>query len=545
MPMSVVNRIKKWWNDLVKMMAIGGQEPDANYFSEAECATLHRLQDDARSERLDDQTWADLSIKGYFDLVTERCSIFGKQVIYRWLRIGQDEDTLATSKESVKTLMADPVARGQLHAAFAPLRRTEIEIASFVVGNGADVAIPRWLRLAYAIPPVMIIAILNTLFTPVPMAATIGFVVAVALLLVLFALHMRYDDTIRLWDAHLAGVMQMLAAILAVGALDESRYSGFSALSRTARKLLKKLTRWPVPIGLLKDIRDYLDWFWLGKVHHYFKQAKQIQKHRAFLREAFHLCGEWEAICAIARHLAGRNDHNWAATGTSGEIVLRDVVHPLLPTAHPLTVQTHGRGTFLSGQNGIGKSTLLRIIGLNAVTARAFGFCYASQAIMPRLGVRTSIQNNDSLLEGESLYIAELRRARELLQERRAASPQLYLIDEIFRGTNYLESVAAAASFLERLADKGIVIVSSHNLVLATLLAAKYDPRHLDHDPATHALILKEGVLARTNGISLLKAHGFDDALESNAVKVFEWLNQYLAHPSEGADVLAASPQAA
>jgi hypothetical protein len=55
----------------------------------------------------------------------------------------------------------------------------------------------------------------------------------------------------------------------------------------------------------------------------------------------------------------------------------------------------------------------------------------------------------------------------------------------------------------------------------------------------TQCPVLKEGVLAKTNGIGLLKVHGFDDELEANAVKVFEWLSRYLGQPVGDARVLA------
>jgi DNA mismatch repair ATPase MutS len=87
------------------------------------------------------------------------------------------------------------------------------------------------------------------------------------------------------------------------------------------------------------------------------------------------------------------------------------VVHPLLAAA-PLDFGMAQQGVFISGQNGVGKSTLLRAVGLNLVTARAFGFCYAARAVTPLLPVYSSMQNEDALGSGESFYMAELRRGR-------------------------------------------------------------------------------------------------------------------------------------
>jgi hypothetical protein len=88
------------------------------------------------------------------------------------------------------------------------------------------------------------------------------------------------------------------------------------------------------------------------------------------------------------------------------------------------------------------------------------------------------------------------------------------------------------------LAERGIVIVSSHNTVLAPILADQYASCYLAVDENTRQLVLLQGVVAKTNGIGLLTELGFDEALRADASKVFEWLSQYLAQPVGGACVL-------
>jgi DNA mismatch repair ATPase MutS len=215
---------------------------------------------------------------------------------------------------------------------------------------------------------------------------------------------------------------------------------------------------------------------------------------------------------------------------------MEGAVHPLVAQAQPLSLAVQGRGVFISGQNGIGKSTLLRTVGLNLVTARAFGFCYARAATAPLLPVYASMQNEDSLAEGKSLYISELQRARELLALA-GRGRAVFLIDEIFRGTNHVESVAAAAAVLDELAQHGVVIVSSHNVVLAPLLAPVLSSLCVELD-AAGSLHVRPGVLVRTNGLALLSQHGFGPAIEAKAGKVHAWLSQHLAHPGECAELL-------
>lgn len=217
-------------------------------------------------------------------------------------------------------------------------------------------------------------------------------------------------------------------------------------------------------------------------------------------------------------------------------LALDGAVHPLLQQPSSLSLTLEHKGAFLSGRNGVGKSTFLRTVGINLITARAFGFCYAASATLPALPVHASMRSEDSLLNGESLYLAELRRAKELLAASTADVPGIFLVDEIFRGTNHLESVSAAAAVLDVLASRALVLVSSHNLVLAPLLAHRLDPYFIER--TGEQLQLHAGVLAHTNGISLLAEHGFGTGIEQNAARVCAWLEERETAPHDSAGVM-------
>jgi DNA mismatch repair ATPase MutS len=284
--------------------------------------------------------------------------------------------------------------------------------------------------------------------------------------------------------------------------------------------------------------------FLAAEVRHYFRTIGLVFGQRDFLRACFWLCAELEADVALARHLRTRTRDGaaWCWADSSGQRTLQLMggVHPLLEEtgAHSsaLSITLDGKGAFLSGQNGVGKSTFLRTVGLNLAAARAFGFCYAQRADLPALPVVASMQNEDSLLGGQSLYIAELARARELLAAA-AARPIVCLIDEVFRGTNHEEAVSAAAAVVDALAQNALVLVSSHNLVLGPLLAHRLAPwRIVRADDG--ALGMEAGMLGRTNGVALLAEHGFDGSIQRQAERVAAWLARQ-RRAQEGAGVPA------
>ncbi|OYU43675.1 MAG: hypothetical protein CFE44_17085, partial [Burkholderiales bacterium PBB4] len=103
----------------------------------------------------------------------------------------------------------------------------------------------------------------------------------------------------------------------------------------------------------------------------------------------------------------------------------------------------------------------------------------------------------------------------------------VFQIDEIFKGTNHAESVAAAAAVLEHLSSGGMVLVSSHNLVLAQLLAPWLAPWRLervDSEGQPHTLRLAPGVLTHTNGLLMMDHYAFPDSVRAKASRVFRQL---------------------
>ena len=116
-----------------------------------------------------------------------------------------------------------------------------------------------------------------------------------------------------------------------------------------------------------------------------------------------------------------------------------------------------------------GKSTLLRALGLAVVLARAGCPIPAKRARLGPLAIGASLALTDSLAEGKSKFLAEVQRLREILLLARR-SPTLFLIDELFSGTNSSDRLTAAEAVLDGLLATGAIgALSTHDLALTTL----------------------------------------------------------------------------
>lgn len=505
-------------------------EPVDYPFDAGDIARLQRIGRDPAAASLDAPSWHGLLLDAYFAHITGQVSIFGKQVLHQRLADGLADGPRAALTQRLRTLTGDAALLEQAGRACRPLRHADTEIAALLLETPLP-PVPRWAGLMWLLFAGLVASVAGAMLTP------LAYLGAGCCVYQLLSIQMRYTDRIEEWDRSMNSVQMMLRASTLLGGLTHPVLAEFAAAAQLAARLNRSLSRSPalkaLPMG-----RGYLDWFLLANVKHYFHGIGVVARHRDFLRACMLRCAGLEADVALARHLASAGTC-WAERGGEGTIVIEQAVHPLLERPAALSIVLQGKGAFISGQNGIGKSTLLRTVGLNLVVARAFGFCYAARAQVPMLPVYSSMQSEDSMLAGESLYIAELQRARELLAVAGGPHRGTYLIDEIFRGTNHLESVSAAAAVLDVLAEHSMVIVSSHNLVLASLLAHRLVPLCVAQ-AEDGTLTLAPGLLAHTNGIALLAQRGFGARVEASAAKVFDWLGGYLAEPRGGHHVLAA-----
>jgi DNA mismatch repair ATPase MutS len=272
----------------------------------------------------------------------------------------------------------------------------------------------------------------------------------------------------------------------------------------------------------IPGLSDYANLFLLYEYAKVARDVHRFRRGRAALQRLCLAVGECEMQIVMSEHFARWRGPLCVPQLAAGRpLCFAAIVHPLVRQASPvdLALPQDKSGLLLTGANGVGKSTLLRAIGLNVLLAKAYGVCYARQASLPTLLVQSSLQSEDSLAEQESLYMAELRRASELLRSAACGPQHLLLVDEIFRGTNALESTAAAAAVVRELCRSGAIpIVSSHNLILGQLVRRHLHLAHLARvTEGAQPLMLLPGLMAEPNGLALMQDYGFPPSVHDLA----------------------------
>jgi MutS domain V/MutS domain III len=267
------------------------------------------------------------------------------------------------------------------------------------------------------------------------------------------------------------------------------------------------------------------------------------KRHGTQVRAWLETVAELEALMSLASYKYERDSDPFpeiitSAVGSGAPAVLDGLQlgHPLLPSATMVRNDVHLAGTtqllVVSGSNMSGKSTLLRTVGINAVLALAGAPVRAASLRLTPLAIGATLRIQDSLLEGRSRFYAEITRIREIADLAAGPIPLLFLLDELFHGTNSQDRLVGASGVLRSLLDRGAVgLITTHDLAL-TAVADQLSPRAVnvhfqdwfEGNEIRFDYLMKPGPVTRSNAIALMRAVGLDvggDGLNGSKVQGF------------------------
>lgn len=194
--------------------------------------------------------------------------------------------------------------------------------------------------------------------------------------------------------------------------------------------------------------------------------------------------------------------------------------HPLLPRArcvgNDVCLDAGRRALIVTGSNMSGKTTLLRSVGVNAVLALAGAPVRARRLRLSPLAIGASVRVQDSLHAGQSRFLAELRRLRQIVDLTRGQRPLLFLIDEVLQGTNPHDRQHGAAALLVGLVQQGAIgLVTTHDLPLTALAEQPDVPMVNVHftdwfeaGQLRFDYRMRPGVTPRSNALALMREVG-------------------------------------
>lgn len=282
--------------------------------------------------------------------------------------------------------------------------------------------------------------------------------------------------------------------------------------------------------GFESDLSQYLfdvvKVIFLIEVFMVFKVIKELKNKRSSIITLFNYVGNLDASISVASLRAGKiKTCQPVFIPHRKEVVVKNIYHPLIKNCVKNNLTISNKSILITGSNMSGKSTFLRTLTINSILAQTIYTCFAYEYITPILKQFSSIRIDDNLFEGKSYYFQEVSIMTSLIAEVEQPNQNLFVLDEVFKGTNTIERIAAAKAILSYLnRNDNIVVVSTHDIELAEMLDREYDLYHftetIESDELHFDHKIKSGQLRTRNAIKLLELSNFPPGIISEARQI-------------------------
>lgn len=487
-------------------------------------------QDDRAGEGMDDRTWRDLDFGPLFGKLDRTESTLGQQALYHRLRMPPDAAKLDAFEALVTRMDEDVDARDRARMALRRLRDQGGYNLWWL--TDPDVAERRPGQVIYPLLALaMLILVVLSIFSP-------GFLL---LLIAGFAVNMVLRGVSNSRIFWILSPFRQVAALLAiagllsylegaeidpiVGAL-RTELPKLSRLKRAARWVSRDPFAMPEIIGALWQ---YLNLMFLIDLNAVYFGSAELGRRTSALIDVIAAVGEVDAAISVASFRSGSTAWTRPVFEPPGtKAVLTDLRHPLVEDAVPNSIELGPpHGVLVTGSNMSGKTTFLKTVGVNVVLAQTIHTCLATGYRAPKLVVESFIGRSDDLVAGKSYYLVEVEGVLARVRDSMRTDPHLFLFDELFRGTNAVERIAASEAVLTELVVNDsefrphFVLVAVHDLELVELLRDSYTACHFADDLGPEGLTfdhrLRTGPTSSRNAIALLRLNGAPDSLVARA----------------------------
>ncbi len=281
--------------------------------------------------------------------------------------------------------------------------------------------------------------------------------------------------------------------------------------------------------GLEAFVLSYLKIMFQVDIIKFYSMVKGVRGHEAEIDELFTAMGELDALIAVASfreylpYYSIPELRKWEDRKEMEQISVEmtDLYHPLIPNPVANSIRIDG-GILVTGSNASGKSTFLKTVALNAILSQTIYTCISHSYRGDYVKVMTSMALRDNLEGGESYYIVEIKSLQRILEECEKKQPVLCIVDEVLRGTNTIERIAASSRILKYLSQPYVLpLAATHDIELSYILEKQYENYHFEEEIKDHDVLfnyqLKEGRATTRNAIKLLEMIGYNQKIVSEA----------------------------
>ena len=524
-------RQRQWF--LAKLRRMWGSVTDREYSTE-ELESISHYARRHRKDRflIDDITWNDLSMDQMFVNMNTTVSSCGEDVLYAMLRLPEfDEEVLKERNRLIEYFRTHQKERENVQMLVREVRKISSMSLSdyiFVLKDVEQKGVAKYVLLAC-----LTLAGIGAIFVQ-PLTGAL-------LLLVILCfngyVHMKDSKKIEPYLNCFLCILRLLKAADGFSKMKNPEIQEHLDRIEGVRKKLQGFRRGAFLVTSANAMQDGLEAFVLSylkimfqvDIIKFYSMVKGVRGHEAEIDELFTAMGELDALIAVASfreylpYYSIPELRKWEDRKEMEQISVEmtDLYHPLIPNPVANSIRIDG-GILVTGSNASGKSTFLKTVALNAILSQTIYTCISHSYRGDYVKVMTSMALRDNLEGGESYYIVEIKSLQRILEECEKKQPVLCIVDEVLRGTNTIERIAASSRILKYLSQPYVLpLAATHDIELSYILEKQYENYHFEEEIKDHDVLfnyqLKEGRATTRNAIKLLEMIGYNQKIVSEA----------------------------
>lgn len=486
---------------------------------------------------LNDKTCNDLDFNELFMFVDRTCSKVGQQYLYNILRtVPSDSKHIELNEKIINELINNFDFRVKTQRLLERLKKNDVYYLSSLFQE-EHLKPPKWFFIIRLLSFTSLLSLILIAFNPFFILIFIGVFIV--------------NLVIHYWNKK--NLYQYLDSIPQLLRLNSVAFQLHN--EKIFKKLKPNLTS---SIKIIDKVRNKMSFFQLEakmqgdlevlfwSILELFKIAflleplllfgvlKQLNTKRTEIEEVFCFVGQIDSLISIANLRTGLKSYCLPIINEKEILVsTSNIYHPLINNCVTNSLDVISKSILLTGSNMSGKTTFIRTIGLNLITGLTLNTCFAESIIIPRIRVFSAIRISDDLLNDKSYYFEEVLIIKEMIDNSVNIKPNLFLLDEIFKGTNTIERISAGKAVLSTLSNNNnIVFVSTHDIELTGMLTDDYELYHfsefVDDKNIDFDYKIKEGKLKNRNAIRILQINDYPDSVIKEAIEISKKLDEII-----------------
>ncbi|MCH5272166.1 MAG: hypothetical protein J1E35_00700 [Lachnospiraceae bacterium] len=476
---------------------------------------------------IDDITWNDLELEELFMVLNRTVSAVGEEYLYSMLRKPEfDTGELTERERLISFFLNNEESRIAVQEALYQIGKNKYHSVYACMDYMKNVKrasnLPHYLSIA-----ALAAAIVLAFFMP-----AIGVVAACGVLVFNLVTYMKRRSEMEAYLNTATYIIRLLYASEALAKSDIPEISVYTGRLKMLNRHFASFKRNFWIVGSRKPTGDFMDLFmtYLRMLLHldlikFNSMLKIYDRHSEELKQLYETAGYLDALCAAASFRAFLGTGEYCVPelveGSIPVYEAEEMYHPLLEKPVKNTIFAK-RSVLLTGSNASGKSTFLKAAAVNALLSQTVHTAAAKSYRASYFQILSSMALRDNMQGSESYFIVEIKSLKRIYEAAQAPVCTLCFVDEVLRGTNTVERIAASREVLAGLAGgRTICFSATHDIELTYLLEQVCDNYHFEEtvtdDCVKFDYVLRKGRAVSRNAIKLLRMLGYPEEVTEHA----------------------------